>query len=64
MLGVRRTSVSLVANLLQQAGLIKYRRGRIEITNLEALQDASCECHETVKASYRRLLGQSSNRIS
>lgn len=27
MLGVRRTSVSLVANMLQSAGLIRYRRG-------------------------------------
>ena len=62
MLGVRRTSVSIVASLLQQAGLIKYRRGHIEITNMEALQDASCECHETVRASYRRLLGQPSSR--
>ena len=31
MLGVRRTSVSLVANTLQQAGFIKYRRGRIRL---------------------------------
>ncbi|MBI2716891.1 MAG: Crp/Fnr family transcriptional regulator [Rhizobiales bacterium] len=62
MLGVRRTSVSLVANTLQQAGLIKYRRGQIQITNLEGLQEVSCECHETVKASYKRLLGGPSVR--
>jgi CRP-like cAMP-binding protein len=64
MLGVRRTSVSLVANTLQQAGLIKYRRGQIQITNLEGLQEASCECHDTVQASYERLLGQPSYRSS
>jgi CRP-like cAMP-binding protein len=41
MLGVQRSSVSLVANTLQQAGLIRYGRGRIEILDLEGLQ--SCE---------------------
>ncbi|MBI3705166.1 MAG: Crp/Fnr family transcriptional regulator [Rhizobiales bacterium] len=58
MLGVRRTSVSLVASTLQQAGLIKYRRGLIQITDLEGLQAASCECHEAVRFSYERLLGE------
>ncbi len=56
MLGVRRSSVSLVANTLQHAGLIRYRRGRIEITNLDGLREASCECYGTVKAHYDRLL--------
>jgi CRP-like cAMP-binding protein len=49
MIGVRRNSVALVANTLQQAGLIRYSRGRIEITNLEGLKETSCECYETVK---------------
>lgn len=57
MLGVRRTSVSLVANTLQAAGLIRYRRGRIEITNLEGLRETSCECYETVKTHSNRLIG-------
>lgn len=57
MLGVRRTSVSLVANGLQDAGLIRYRRGRIEITDLEGLRAASCECYSRVKTHYNRLLG-------
>ena len=56
MLGVRRTSVSLVANTLQTAGLIRYRRGRIEITDLESLRAASCECYRRVKMHYDRLL--------
>jgi hypothetical protein len=56
MLGVQRSSVSVVANTLQQAGLIRYSRGRIEILNLEGLQDASCECYATVKPHYDRLL--------
>jgi CRP-like cAMP-binding protein len=56
MLGVQRSSVSPVAHALQQAGLIEYSRGRIEITNLAGLRDASCECYGTVKAHYDRLL--------
>jgi CRP-like cAMP-binding protein len=56
MMGVRRTSVSLVANTLQQAGLIKYRRGHIRVLDVEGLQDAACECYETVKAHANRLL--------
>ena len=35
MLGVRRTSVTLQARTLQHAGLIKYSRGRIQITDVE-----------------------------
>jgi CRP-like cAMP-binding protein len=59
MLGVRRTSVSLVAHMLQQAGLITYRRGHIRILNAEGLQESACECYETIKAHAGRLLGPS-----
>ena len=37
MLGVRRTSVTVVAHTLQSAGLIKYARGKIQILDVEAL---------------------------
>ena len=57
MLGVRRTSVSLVANTLQNAGLIHYRRGHVEIKDLDALQDIACECYGTVRLHSDRLLG-------
>lgn len=56
MIGVQRNSVSTVAHTLQQAGVIKYSRGHIEITNLEALKDTSCECYQAVNAQYKRLL--------
>jgi CRP-like cAMP-binding protein len=49
MIGVRRNSVSLVANTLQQAGLIRYSRGHIQIRRLEGLKEIACECYETVK---------------
>jgi CRP-like cAMP-binding protein len=61
MLGVRRTSVSLVANTLQNAGLIHYRRGHVEIKNLDGLQDIACECYGTVRSHSDRLLGFAPN---
>jgi CRP-like cAMP-binding protein len=57
MLGVRRTSVTLVAHTLQQAGMIKYARGKIQILNVEGLQETCCECYATVNAHYQALLG-------
>jgi CRP-like cAMP-binding protein len=56
MLGVQRTSVSLVAHTLQKAGLIAYSRGQIKIIDLNGLRDTSCECYATVKGHYDRLL--------
>jgi CRP-like cAMP-binding protein len=60
MLGVRRSSVSIVATALQKQGLIRYRRGHIHILDLNGLQAASCECYATVKAFSKRLLGKAS----
>jgi CRP-like cAMP-binding protein len=56
MIGARRNSVSLVANVLQQADFIHYSRGHIEITDERGLAQTSCECYATVKAQYNRLL--------
>ena len=56
MLGVRRPSVSIVASPLQKAGLIKYSRGRIRVLDFKGLKKEACECYDTVKAHYDRLL--------
>jgi CRP-like cAMP-binding protein len=56
MLGVRRTSVSLVAGTLQRAGLIMYRRGNIKIVDAEAMESSACECYGRVRSHYERLL--------
>jgi CRP-like cAMP-binding protein len=56
MLGVRRPTVTLIATKLQAAGLISYRRGYITIVDRPGLEKASCECYETVKANFTRLL--------
>jgi CRP-like cAMP-binding protein len=57
MLGVRRASVTLAAGALQQAGLIRYRRGQMVIEDREGLEDASCECYGVLRDEYDRLLG-------
>lgn len=56
MLGVRRATVTVIAGMLQEAGIIRYRRGRVTIVNRERLEEASCECYGIVKAEYDRLL--------
>jgi CRP-like cAMP-binding protein len=55
MLGVTRPSVSIVASPLQEAGLIKYSRGRIQVLDVKGLKKEACECYDTVKAHYQRL---------
>jgi CRP-like cAMP-binding protein len=52
-LGVRRTSITLAAASLQAAGVIKYRRGHVQIADIERLKQSSCECYQTLR-DYRR----------
>jgi Mn-dependent DtxR family transcriptional regulator len=59
MLGVQRSSVTLVARKLQGAGLIQYRRGRIHVLDVEGLQDSCCECYGAINAHFRKLIGWS-----
>jgi CRP-like cAMP-binding protein len=58
MLGVQRTSVTAIASALQTAGLIKYRRGRIDIIDREGLQNKSCECYESVRVRNEQIFSQ------
>jgi len=44
LLGVRRTTVTLLAGSLQEAGIISYRRNSIEVVDAYALHQASCQC--------------------
>ena len=63
MLGVRRPTVTLVANALQQAGLIQYRRGAVKIVDRAKLEAASCECYATVRDQMRRLLPEVQSQV-
>lgn len=49
MLGVRRTTVTLLAQQLQRQGLIRYARGHIKILDREGLERDACECYAIIK---------------
>src|SRR5262245_27052002 len=55
MLGVRRTTVTIAAQLLQSAGLIRYRRGRIQIVDRPKLEKLSCECYPAIRRYTDRI---------
>lgn len=56
MLGVRRTSVTDAALILQKDGLIEYSRGVITICDRRRLEENSCECYQTLLQHSATLL--------
>ena len=56
MLGVRRTSVTTVARTLQEAGMVKYTRGKIQILDVEGLREAPASATKPLKGNTRQLL--------
>jgi len=56
MLGVQRSSVSVVARTLQTAGLIQQARGSITVTDRAGLEEVACECYGKIRGIYERLL--------
>ena len=55
-LGVRRSTVTLVASALQRAGLIQYRRGMVTVLDRPRLEAAACECYRAIRDQYEQLL--------
>ena len=56
MLGVQRTTVTAVAGSMQAKGLIRYRRGVVDILDRAGLEAMACECYGAVRRGYERLL--------
>jgi CRP-like cAMP-binding protein len=61
-LGVRRASITQVARVLQDQGLIDYHRGRMTILNRDGLEALACECYRHIRRSYDRALGDGLRR--
>ena len=57
MLGTNRATVTMSAITLQDIGYIKYKRGHIEITDREGLEDFTCDCYKIIKREYDRFSG-------
>ncbi|MBE9044823.1 Crp/Fnr family transcriptional regulator [Pleurocapsales cyanobacterium LEGE 10410] len=55
MLGVRRSSVTVSAGILQQAGLIRYSRGKITVLDRSNLEQTACECYELLRKHIGRV---------
>lgn len=52
MLGVRRSSITVAAGVLQRNKLIHYNRGEISILDRKGLEKIACECYQTLKHDY------------
>jgi CRP-like cAMP-binding protein len=59
MLGVQRPTLSTAASLLQRAGLISYRYGKLTIIDPEGLVAGACECYGTMEAQFDKIFQQS-----
>jgi CRP-like cAMP-binding protein len=62
MLGVRREGVTEAAGHLQDAGLIRYQRGQINVLDRPRLEQRVCECYAVVKRECDRLLNYGGGR--
>jgi CRP-like cAMP-binding protein len=56
MLGVHRSTVSLVTRTFQMAGLITQSRGVITVADRAGLEEITCECYRVIRRSFERLL--------
>ena len=57
MLGVRRVGITTAACALQLDGLIRYRRGEIQVLNRRGLKVAACSCYAADREAYEKVLG-------
>ncbi len=55
-MGVNRKSVTLAAQSLQNAGLISYRRGRMQVLDRAGVEKTSCECYAIVRERFDAFL--------
>ena len=55
MTGVQRSTISVVANQLGGAGLIRFSRGSVEVTDRAGLEAQACECYRAIRQEFEGL---------
>ncbi|HZR34912.1 MAG TPA: Crp/Fnr family transcriptional regulator [Nevskia sp.] len=55
-LGVRRAGITDAAGRLQREGMIRYRRGKIELLDRTRLERHACECYSVLRREAQRLV--------
>lgn len=53
MLGTRRSSVTVAAGILQEAGIITSSRGDVKIIDRQKLEDTACDCYAMMQRQAR-----------
>lgn len=55
MTGVQRSTISVVANQLRGAGVIRFSRGNVEVLDRAGLQALACECYDAIRHEFETL---------
>jgi CRP-like cAMP-binding protein len=55
-LGVQRTTVTMIAKDLETKGVIRTRRGHIQLLQRSALEKRACGCYVSIEEHFARLL--------
>lgn len=58
MLGVQRTSIGATAKSLQEQGIIRYARGKVQIADFHRLKAHACECFSAINQELREFSGK------
>jgi CRP-like cAMP-binding protein len=58
MLGVARPTLSTAASMLQKAGLINYRYGKLKLLDPDGLVAGACECYQIMNAQFDKIFDQ------
>jgi hypothetical protein len=52
LLGVRRSSISIVAGRLHAAGVIEYKRGHVRLVSRKKLEERTCTCADIIRLAF------------
>ena len=63
-LAVKRPRLVVALSALEDAGLIRHSRGRVQVCDLDRLQAAACECHARLNAYGATVLHRRDTGIS